>query len=54
MLPFCLLAGVPLLVLPRVTGFPLTSNGLHIWLLVAFLTYILPEVSMRIPHRSLL
>ena len=53
MLPFCLFIGLPLLVLSHFTTFSTLSinrNSLDVlfsWLLVAFLIFMLPEVSMK-------
>ena len=55
MLPFCLLIGVPLLVLSHITASPNQQNGLDLlfsWLLVAFLIFLLPEVSIYVTCRS--
>lgn len=52
MFPFCLFIGIPLLVLSHITASPTSSNQqsgldpLFSWLLVAFLIFLLPEVSM--------
>jgi hypothetical protein len=57
MLPFCLFIGIPLLVLSHVTMSPtffVKQNGsdvLLIWLLVALLIGILPDVSVPTPYR---